>query len=212
MWCSSRTQLAPLLPALAASAARHVVFMFNTFEPLAPLREAVGAERFGFAFPGGVFTLLTDGRIAPQIRRGTTADAPRWAQLFSEAGIPTVLEDDMHAWLRSHAAMVAPLMAIGVLAHTRGRGIGWREAGAHADALTAGLAIVRHLGHEVRPRALAHAARLPRPLMQLILWAFSRTALGRDLGKLGAHEPRMLIDMMHAACPRDAGPLLAIRP
>lgn len=105
------TQVATVLPTLKASAARRVMFMFNTFESLAPLREAVGAERFTFGFPGGVFTLLIDGKIQPQIRSGTTVSDEALAKVFETAGIPTVVEADMQSWLRTHAAMVAPLMA-----------------------------------------------------------------------------------------------------
>ena len=40
-----------VLPALTASRAKAVMFMFNTFESLEPLREAVGHARFAFGFP-----------------------------------------------------------------------------------------------------------------------------------------------------------------
>ena len=44
-------QVDALLPALGASAAKQVMFMFNTLDPLDRLREAVGPERFAFGFP-----------------------------------------------------------------------------------------------------------------------------------------------------------------
>ena len=44
-------QVAPLLPRLVESRGRTVMFMFNTFEPLGRLRDAVGAARFAFGFP-----------------------------------------------------------------------------------------------------------------------------------------------------------------
>jgi 2-dehydropantoate 2-reductase len=115
-------QVGILLPTLRACSARQVMFMFNTFESLAPLREAVGVDRFLFGFPRGVFTLLEHGRIAPQIRRGTTVSDSRWAAVFSAAGIPTVFDQDMQSWLRSHAALAFPLMSVGVLSFTRGTG------------------------------------------------------------------------------------------
>lgn len=208
------TVLAPQVPAvmdaLRSSRAHTIMFMFNTFETLAPLRDAVGAERFAFGFPGGVFTLLEEGRIRTTIRRGTTVSDPSWAELFAEAGIPTVVEDDMQSWLRSHAAMVAPLMAIGVIAVVRP--ITWREASKHAEAFDAGIEIVRATGSNVRPSEVAFFARLPRALTALVLWVMSRTQMIRDLGKLGATEPRMLVDMMRAAAPELAAPLVAIRP
>lgn len=205
-------QVAAVLPTLRASAARWVMFMFNTFEPLDPLRDAVGEDRFTFGFPGGVFTLLIDGRIHPQVRAGTTVMHARWAQVFAAAGIPTVVEPDMHGWLRTHAAAVAPLMALGVISFARGAGVSWSEAGAYTAAFQAGFGIVRALGHEPRPAVLGTLSRLPRVVVTAMLWAMSRTKMSRDLGALGSAEPRMLIDMMSAAAPRLAAPLRAIRP
>lgn len=205
-------QVAAVLPVLAQSAARKVMFMFNTFESIEPLRAAVGAERFAFGFPAGVFTLLKAGRIAPQIRKGTTVSDPAWAALFSAAGIPTVVDADMQSWLRSHAALVVPLMVAGVRSFTRDAGISWREAGASADAFKAGMQIVRAVGSRPRPNSVAWLARWPRVLLACLLWLFSRTRVARDLGELGSAEPRMLIDMMSAAAPQIAGPLQAIRP
>jgi 2-dehydropantoate 2-reductase len=206
------TQVAAVLPALSASKAQTVMFMFNTFESLAPLRDAVGAERFAFGFPQGVFTLLEEGRITPQIRRGTTVSAPRWASSFADAGIPTVVEDDMQSWLRTHAALVAPLMSVGVRSLASGPAISWREAAAHTDAFLAGIGIVRAIGNDVRPSVIGAAARLPRTWLTALLWMFGRTAMGRDLGKLGTAEPRMLIDMMRTAAPELAAPLVLVRP
>jgi 2-dehydropantoate 2-reductase len=205
-------QVAAVLPALRASSARKVMFMFNTFEPLEPLRDAVGADRFAFGFPGGVFTLLKDGRIAPQIRRGSVTNDSTWAKTFTAAGIPTDVEEDMQGWLRSHAAMVYPLMAIGVLVCSRGAGLTWREAGLHADALFAGFRIVLAMGNDVRPKVLAWLSRVPRVVAAQLLWLMSRTRMLRELGELGAAEPRMLADMMSAAHPELAGPLVPVRP
>jgi 2-dehydropantoate 2-reductase len=205
-------QVGAVLPVLRASVARRVMFMFNTFEPLEPLRETVGAQRFTFGFPAGVFTLLIDGRIRPKIRAGTTVDDAETAKLFSAAGIPTVVERDMHSWLRSHAALVAPLMSIGIIVHARGRGVTWKEATAHARASAAGVEIVRSKGHAILPSFIGMLASLPRTLVTSLLWALSRTEMIRDLGALGAAEPRMLVDMMSTAAPELAAPLLAIRP
>ncbi|WP_437539788.1 2-dehydropantoate 2-reductase N-terminal domain-containing protein [Sorangium sp. So ce726] len=205
-------QVAAVLPTLRASTARRVMFMFNTFEPLEPLREAVGAERFSFGFPGGVFTLLIDGRIHPQVRAGTTVDDAEVAELFNAAGVPTVVERDMQSWLRSHAAMVAPLMSIGVIVHARGAGVTWKEAATHARAFAAGFEIVRAHGNAILPAAIGMSARLPRVVVAALLWMMSRTKMLSDLGRLGTAEPRMLIDMMNTAAPRLAAPLLAIRP
>jgi len=206
------SQVDAVLPALRASAARKVMFMFNTFQSIEPLRDAVGPERFAFGFPGGVFVLLKAGRIAPQIRRGTTVSDPQWATRFTAAGIPTVVDEDMQSWLRSHAAMVYPLMAIGVLVLSRRAGISWREAVRHAEAFVAGMRIVRAMGNDLRPKLLARVSRTPGVVMAGLLWLMSRTKMLRELGELGSAEPRLLADMMTAARPELAGPLAAVRP
>jgi 2-dehydropantoate 2-reductase len=205
-------QVGAVLPALRASAARRVMFMFNTFEPLDPLREAVGAERFVFGFPGGVFTILRDGKIEPQIRAGTTVGDAAWAKLLTEAGIPAEVDGDMHAWLRSHAALVVPLMAMSTVVVQRGAGVSWREAGAYAEAMEVGFRIVRELGHTITPSSVRTLSGLPRPIARAALWGMSRTKMVRDLGALGPAEARMLIDMMTAAAPGKTAALLAIRP
>lgn len=205
-------QVGAVLPALRESAARRVMFMFNTFEPLEPLRDAVGAERFVFGFPAGVFAILADGRVTPTIRAGTTVGEAAWAKVFSDAGIPSVVEADMHAWLRSHAALVIPLMSMSTVVYARGAGVSWREASAYATAMAQGFRVVRGLGHRLMPSMVAALAALPRAVVAAMLWAVSRTAMLRDLGALGPAEARMLVDMMTAAAPGKTAALLAVRP
>lgn len=206
------TQVDAVIPTLQLSRARRIMFMFNTFEELTPLREAVRAERFRFGFPGGVFTILSDGVIHPQIRSGTTVDDPALADLFSAAKIPTVVEQDMQSWLRTHAALVAPLMAMSVVVLARGSGSSWPEAARYSRALQAGMQIVRAQNSRLLPAPVAFFGLLPRAVLTGLFWAFSRTKTLRDLGKLGATEPRMLIDMMQTAAPELAAPLVSIRP
>lgn len=205
-------QVGAVLPALSASAATKVMFMFNTFESIVPLRDAVGATRFTFGFPGGVFTLLKAGRIAPQIRAGTTVSDAELSKHFSDAGIPTVVDDDMQSWLRTHAAMVFPMMATGVRSFTRGHGLSFGESLEHADAFRAGFQIVRAMGNSIRPKALGSLASFPRWVTAALLWALSRTKLLRELGELGTAEPRMLADMMAKAQPALAEPIVRVRP
>lgn len=205
-------QVEAALPSLTQSAAKKVMFMFNTFESIEPLRNAVGSQRFLFGFPMGVFCLLIDGKIKPQIRSGTTVGDAESAKVFSLAGIPSEVYDDMQSWLRSHAALVIPLMAASTIVDKRGAGISWKEARAHADAMTDAFDIVRLLGNALAPAMVEKLSRLPKVLTTLTLWALSRTAMLRDLGKLGPAEARMLIDMVAKAAPDKAQRLLAIRP
>ncbi len=59
---------------------------------------------------------------------------------------------------------------------------------------------------------LASAGHAATVVARASPWAMSRTAMLRDLGKLGPAEPRLLIDMIAAAVPAAGPPLLAIRP
>jgi 2-dehydropantoate 2-reductase len=208
------SQVDEVLPALAASAAKTVMFMFNTFEPFDRLRDAVGPARFAFGFPA-ILASIDDGRLASKIvTRGQTSivtDAA-WAKVFTEAGIPAAIESDMESWLRTHAALVAPVMVVSVTAHARQAGVSWPEASRAAGAMKEGLGLVHRLGHRLTPAPMAMLSRLPTPMVAALLWAVTRSAMIRKLGAAGPREPRMLIDAMSAAAPGQTPALLAIRP
>ena len=120
---------------------------------------------------------------------------------------------ELHAWLRTHAALVVGMMSVGVRAHATGRGVSWQEAALAADATRAAFALVRALGHPLLPGSIAALARLPRVVWTAALYAGSRTRLLRDLGALGPHEPRMLIDqMLPSASTSTATLFTALRP
>ena len=55
-------QVADVLPTLRASAAKTVMFNSVTFASLAPMREAVGAQRFAYGFPKFP-AIMKDGRL-----------------------------------------------------------------------------------------------------------------------------------------------------
>ncbi len=203
-------QVGAVLPALKESSAKKVMFMFNTFDSLEPLRDAVGAHRFLFGFPQGVLGRLIDGKLKFQLMPGSAVSDADWAKVFGEAGICCSVEPDMHSWLRSHAALVIPLMASAVRSLTKP--ISWAEAREYARAFDTGFSIVRELGHHVKPAYLSALSRLPTSIIAFSIWAMSRTATQRELGMLGPAEARMLIDMMSKAAPSRSQPLLAIRP
>src|SRR5207245_9719263 len=139
------SQVDALLPALAASAAKTVMFMFNYFGPLSRLRSAVGASRFAFGFPA-VLARLEHGRLTAQFYgRGirTTVTDPAWAKLFTAAGARSVVRGDMESWLRGHVAFTVPLMLAAAAAAAPGAGVSWRQARARARAPHAGLRLGR---------------------------------------------------------------------
>lgn len=208
------TQVDAVLPAIQASAAKRVMFMFNTFEPLDRLRDAVGAARFAWGFPA-VLATLREGRLETQvfsIPQITTVTDAAWAEVFERAGIPCVVDDDMQSWLRTHAAMIVPMMAAAVRAHTRGAGLSWAEARDLARGMSEGFEIVRALGGTITPKAMARLSAVPAPVVTFVLWAFSRLPTAAELGASGPGEVRSLIDAMIAAAPDRSAALRAIRP
>ena len=209
------SQVDPVLPSLTASRARTVMFMFNTFEPLTRLRAAVGAARFAFGFPSIVANLVEGGQLASAIvTRGALSPVTdaAWGQVFTAAGIPCFVEPDMESWLRTHAAVVVPVMTVSVVAHARNAGVSWAEAAQSARAMDEGFQLVRRLGHSLTPSAMAVLSRVPAFLVTTLLWLASRSSLFRKMGTVGPREPRALIDEMSAVAPGQTPALLAIRP
>jgi 2-dehydropantoate 2-reductase len=207
-------QVDAVLPTLAASAARTVMFMFNTFAPLAQFRDAVGAARFAFGFPSVLGTLEV-GRLDAQVQRHgmlTTVTDDTWRSVFSDAGIPSVVHIDMESWLRTHAALVVPFMIATVLAYRRGAGLSWAEATQLARALDEGIALVRRLGNSITPAFAVVLSRLPLFGVAAIMWTATRVSALRRLGALGAREPLALIDAMDAMAPGQIPTLVAVRP
>jgi 2-dehydropantoate 2-reductase len=207
-------QAKPLLPTLAASKARSIVFLFNTVEALEPLRQAVGAERCEFGFPTG-FALLIEGKLRVSFAgpgQEVTVSSQAWFEVFRGAKLPSSVEPDMESFLRTHAAMVIPMMASGVLVHSRGAGITWSEARRYAGALKEGAGIVEKLGNHLTPSSVAFMMRLPRPVVTAVLFLANKTKIQRELGSMGPGEVRELIDGMQALAPGAAPDMLAIRP
>jgi 2-dehydropantoate 2-reductase len=208
-------QVDAVLPSLKASKAKTVMFMFNTVASLAPLREAVGAERFAFGFP--MIIAMWEGTKLRSTISGpgqvTTVTSETWRKVFADAGFPSVLTDDMESWLRSHAAMFVPMMALGCTIKARGgKALSWGEAKQYAGSLTEGFALVRHLGNKVIPGSVSFVDAFPRWLLTFVLWAASRSKAVQDLGQLGPDEPRQLIDGFAALAPDKTATLRAIRP
>lgn len=208
------TQVDALLPALAASKARTIMFMFNTFEPLARLRAAVGAERFAFGFPA-ILAGVEDGLLTTKIvdrPMCTTVTDAGWAKVFGDAGVPAAVEADMESWLRTHAAMVVPVMIAAGRSYQRQAGVTWAEAMQLARAADEGLRLVRGLGFRITPASMVTLSHLPIRVLATLLWSMSRLAVIRRSGAAGFVEPRGLIDAMAAAAPGQTPMLLAVRP
>jgi len=207
-------QVAPLLPALAASRANTILLMFNTFQGTEPYRTIVGPERFAFGFPN-MSAYLVDQRLRFRVDGPgmvTTMSSPILAKLFEEAAMPSEVEDDMDAFLRSHVALVVPLFLAALLTWRRPTQLTWSEATQLDAAWTEGFDLVRSLGHTPKPRLLATLLRMPSFARTGLLWLLSRSRPVKDLGEFGATETRALIDGMATAAPGKTPHLLALRP
>jgi len=208
------SQVDVLLPTLARSAARTVLLMFNTFRGTERYRAAIGPTRFAFGFPK-MTAFLENGRLKCRVAgQGlvTTVSSHACAELFRSAGLPADMEQDMDAFLRSHAAFVVPLFVAGLWMWKRESGLSWAEARRLVDAWVEGFALVRGLGHPLIPRIVAVLAAMPEPVSTALLWAFSRSADARNVGAFGPAETRWLIDSMAELAPGRTARLRSVRP
>lgn len=197
-------QVDGVLPMLKACGAP-VMFMFNEWRGVQALREAVGRERFAWGFPA-IVAALRDGKLGAQVVpralarvQITTIGALRdfrpawldgWAKAFSDAGIPTVECSDMEAWLSTHAAVMAPLMAG---AQTR---LTWSGARVVVEAWREGVRLVRARGLEVTPATVDGLVKTPAWLLTFALWLAAKFGALSSLADNGAQEPRFLLDAM----------------
>jgi 2-dehydropantoate 2-reductase len=207
-------QIDALLPMLAAVDATTVLFMFNTFKGTERYRMVAGSARFAFGFPNMTAYLVGD-RLRFRVDGPgmvTTLTRSDLALLFKQAGMPAEVESDMDSFLKSHVALTVPLFVAALLTWRRAKGLTWKEARQLDAAWMEGFALVRSLGHALRPTIVAALSRMPAVLRAGLLWAFSRSKPVRDLGEFGPAETRSLIDAMAASAPGRTPHLLALRP
>lgn len=203
-----------LIPALAASHAKAILFMFNTFDRTDKWRDALGARRLVHGFPN-MSAFFESGKLRSVIDGPgmvTTLSSPEWADVIRHAGMPVEVRTDMDSFLRTHVAFFVPLMVAALWTWKRDSALSWSEARQLTAALLEGLGLVRSLGHTLEPAIVARLARLPFPMLTGAVWLFSRTASVKNLGEFGPAEARGLIDAMVAAGPEQSAKVLAIRP
>ena len=207
-------QVDAVLPALRACAANTIMFMFNTFETLDRLRDAVGPARFAFGFPA-ILASVDDGQLNSQIvTRGmvTTVTDAAFAKVFTDAGIPAVVHSDMESWLRTHAVFVVPVMILIGESYSRQAGASWTDSMRLARAMDEGVRVVRQLGNAITPAPMGVVSRLPTSVRATLMWTLSRVPAIRKLGAAGFGEPRALIDAMNAVVPGQIPTILSVKP
>jgi hypothetical protein len=118
----------------------------------------------------------------------------------------------MESFLRGHAALCVPLLAMAQLVNARSAGVSWSEARSVARALAQGFALVGPLDPRLMPRALRRINRLPLTLATALLWTASRRSELRELGALGPGEVRQLFETLGELAPDAHQELLAMQP
>lgn len=197
-------QVDAVLPALQQSAAKRILFMFNTFDP-ERVRDAIGAARCSFGMPFVQARVDDDGRLKATIGAGgqrTLFSEQRWVDVFAAAGLPAALEPDMVVWLRCHAPLCVAFESVSVAGMRRGGGASWAEARVLARGVHEGFALVQGLGYRLHPSGKRWLNRCPTWVVATMLWSMSRIRSFRELLATGAGECRALVDAMVAAAPR----------
>jgi 2-dehydropantoate 2-reductase len=188
-----------VLPALRASRAKAIQFMFITPEA-ARLKAAVGADRTTFGFAGVLAVLRDDGKLDVQIpKRNPKAlhGDQRWADLFEAAGMPSKLEPQIERRLRAFAPMTMSMEAVAISGMQHKRGATWAEARVGARGVKSAYAILRELGDAPYPGMPSQMSRAPLPIATLMLWGISRSRFREAIGT-SQEECRGLVDLLVA--------------
>ena len=212
-------QIDVVLPALQRSAARCILFMFNTFDP-ERLQDTVGAERCAFGMPFVQANFDQDGKLKSTIGAGgqkSLLSQPRWVDVFNAAGLPAALEPDMPLWLRCHAPLCVAFESVSVTGERRGGGASWGEAIVLSRGLHESFALLRGLGYAIYPKGKSRLDGCPTWLVAAMLWSMSRIRSFRELLATGRDECCALVDAMLAAAPQakppiDASKIRAMKP
>jgi 2-dehydropantoate 2-reductase len=197
-------QVDAVLPSLQRSAAKCVLFMFNTFDP-DRLRNAMGSQRCAFGMPFIQAFLEPNGRLSATLGAGgqkSKISEQRWVDAFNVAGIAAVLEPRMLLWLRCHAPMCIAFESASVAGVRRGGGASWGESMVLARGAQEGFALIRALGYTIYPSGKNFLAHSPAWVVASILWLLTRIRSFRELLARGADECRAMVDVLVAAVPR----------
>ena len=194
-------QAVPLLPALQRSAAKEILFMFNTFDP-ETLSDAIGVGRCTFGMPFLQADYDGEGRLAATIGAAgqkSLLGRQSLVDLFSAAGVPAAFEGDMPLWLRCHTPLCVAFQSVCSAGERRRGGCNWSEARAVAGGVKAAFALIRALGYRLYPTSKARLSRAPVWLLAGLLWGISRYRPFRELLASGRLEGRALTDAMLSA-------------
>lgn len=211
-------QVDAVLPALAASKAKWIQFMFNCFEP-ERLSAAVGPERCSFGEPFVQALIDADGKLKSTIGamgQKTKMGDQRLVDVFNASKLPATYEPNMALWLRCHAPLCVAFESISVAGVRRGGGASWAVAMTVARGAQEGWKLIQAEGDFIYPKAKARFASSPAAVLASVLWFMSRIKSFRELLANGLNECSALVDVMIIAAKRhpniDAIKIQAMKP
>lgn len=202
-------QVEDILPALQRSAAKHIQFMFNNFDP-EKLRDALGAERCSFGMPFVQATIDQQGRLCATIGAAgqkCKINDQRLVDMFIAAGLPSVLEPEMLLWLRCHVPLCIAFESVSFAGVRRGSGASWGEAMVLARGVRESFTLIRRLGYRIYPSGKVLLSVSPAWVVASILWFMSRIRSFREVLATGVGECRALIDVLVESAARTSPPV-----
>ncbi len=178
-----KNQIPTVLPALAANRVTpNVLFLVNNAEGPGALVEALGRERVLLGFPGAggqrsageVRYMLASSAQPTTVGELDGQESERlWLirQMFSDAGLPVTVCNNMDAWLKTHVALVSPMANALYMAGGDNYRLARTRDGVVllVRAVKEGLRVLGALGIPVTPGRYRVLAALPEPLMVWIL-------------------------------------------
>ncbi|MDO9235417.1 MAG: 2-dehydropantoate 2-reductase [Aquabacterium sp.] len=186
-------QLDALLPMIAASNSQYILFMLNTVTDVAPLRQAVGRDRFMLGLPAILADIknqqleyMVMPRYLAWMQITTVGAMPDYTpagldeirHMFQSSGIATAICADMPAWLKTHAAFMAPIMAAGLLTGTDNN-LPWSKAKLIASAMKEGFSTLKRIQSNIEPWNMRFVQHVPYFLLTIFVWASFRTRMVR---------------------------------
>jgi 2-dehydropantoate 2-reductase len=226
-----RSQIEQVIPLLCASTCKKIVLMFNCASGASQWDEKLGAKRVFWGFPAALgeiidgvtnYTLLPGYLRFAQIttlgRSRGPIDAPlkEIESLFHAAGLPAVCTDNMDAWLKTHAAFMAPLIASGYIREKcSGFQFSMRESKLVSTAIKECFEVLRRLGIRPVPFNMRLFGYVPLILFYPVLWlAFSNNFVKQALfGHAGhaATEAEILFDELEDLASKTKFQMLAMK-
>ena len=185
-----RSQIESVIPALAASACKRIMLMFNCASGANQWDVKLGAKRVFWGFPAALGEIIDDvthytllpgflrfAQITTLGRSSGLVDDPlrEIESIFHAAGLPAVCTDNMDAWLKTHAAFMAPLIASGYIRDKRsGFHFTLSESKLITTAIKECFEVLRRFNIQSTPINMRMLGYVPVALFYPVLWlAFS---------------------------------------